>query len=245
LDRPQTVCYHLHISCVSPYLTSTTAPFGVNSEFNLQLLYLPGLKNVVVDFLSRPLPESTKTVPSTAAADPVDCEEMAADQNHFAEMQRLLGSSSLKLAIHQTGTQRLAGDVSTSVFRPIFPLKFRKDVFSHFHNAAYPGRLASHHIISSYFFSFSQCCLPREACLLSYYLIQVCVAGAVQRHHHLDLRLPWLPEGQDPLPHPPNSSTHPHPQHIQMDRSSSPFRNVRGVMRKSVNFFLDFSFSMP
>jgi hypothetical protein len=46
-----------------------------NSEFNVQLSYLPGLKNVVADFLSRPLPKSTEIV---AAADPVDFEEMAA-----------------------------------------------------------------------------------------------------------------------------------------------------------------------
>ncbi len=32
------------------------------SEFNVQLLYLPGLKNVVPDFLSHPLPTSTETV---------------------------------------------------------------------------------------------------------------------------------------------------------------------------------------
>jgi hypothetical protein len=51
------------------------------SEFNVQLLHLPGLKNVVAEFLSRPLPESTETVAATAAADPVYFEEMAAEQN--------------------------------------------------------------------------------------------------------------------------------------------------------------------
>jgi hypothetical protein len=44
-------------------------------------------------------------------------------------MQRLLGGSSFKLAFRQTGAQRLAGDVSTGVFRPIVPGKFRKDFF--------------------------------------------------------------------------------------------------------------------
>ncbi len=51
------------------------------SEFNVQLLYLPGLKNVIANFLSRPLPESTTTVAAPAVADPVDFEEMAAEQN--------------------------------------------------------------------------------------------------------------------------------------------------------------------
>jgi hypothetical protein len=66
------------------------------SEFNVQLLYLPGLKNVVADFLSRPPPPlSTGTVAATAVADPVDFEEMAAEQNRCPEAQHLLGGTSL------------------------------------------------------------------------------------------------------------------------------------------------------
>ncbi len=59
----------------------------------------------------------------------VDFEEMAAEQNRCPETQRLLGNTSLKLAFRQTGAQRLAGDVSTGNFRPIVPLKFRKNNF--------------------------------------------------------------------------------------------------------------------
>jgi hypothetical protein len=68
------------------------------SEFHVQLLYLPGLKNVIADFFSRPPPLSTGTVTDKAAADPVDFEEMAAKQNRCPETQRLLGGTSLKLA---------------------------------------------------------------------------------------------------------------------------------------------------
>jgi hypothetical protein len=93
------------------------------------------------------LPPSTGTVAATAAADPVDFEEMAAEQNRCPETQRLLGGTSLKLAFRQTGAQCLAGDISTATFHPIVPLKFRKDIFTHFYNVAHPGRLASRHII--------------------------------------------------------------------------------------------------
>jgi hypothetical protein len=79
-------------------------------------------------FLSRPLPQSAGSDP-VAAADPVDYKGMAAEQNHCAEAQRLLGGTSIKLAFRQTGTQRLAGDVSTGVFCPIVPLKFEKILF--------------------------------------------------------------------------------------------------------------------
>jgi hypothetical protein len=86
------------------------------SEFNVQLLYLPGLKNVVADFLSRLPLQTTGSVAATMAADPVDYEEMATEQHRCPETQRLLGSTSLKLALRQTGAQHLAGDVSTSTF---------------------------------------------------------------------------------------------------------------------------------
>ncbi len=76
---------------------------------------------------------------------------MAAEENRCPETQRLLGGTSLKLAFHQTGAQCLAGDISTGTFRPIVPLKFRKDIFAHFHNVAHPGRLVSRRIISSMF----------------------------------------------------------------------------------------------
>jgi hypothetical protein len=72
-----------------------------------------------------------------SAADPVDFEEMAAEQNCCPETQCLLGGTSFKLAFRQTGAQRLAGDVSTGNFCPIVPLKFRKSIFDYFHNVAY------------------------------------------------------------------------------------------------------------
>jgi hypothetical protein len=117
----------------------------------VQLLYLPGLKNVVANFLSRPNQTATGSVTATLVADQVDFEEMAPEQNRCPEMQRLLGGTSLKLAFRQTGAQRPAGDVSTGNFRPIVPLKFRKIIFDHFDDVAHLGRLASRRIISSRF----------------------------------------------------------------------------------------------
>jgi hypothetical protein len=125
------------------------------SEFNVQMLYLLGLENIVADILSHPspppVPESPETVAALAAADQVDFEAMVAEQNRSAEMQRLFGGSSLQLAFHQAGTQHLAGDVSTGIFRPIVPKKFRKDISSNFHNNSHPGRLAFLRLVSSRF----------------------------------------------------------------------------------------------
>jgi hypothetical protein len=102
-----------------------------------------GLKNVVADFLSHPNLTATGSVAAMSAADLVDFEEMAAEQHRCPETQRLLGGTSLKLAFRQTGAQRLAGDVSTSTFRPTDPFTciFRKTIFDNFRNVAQPGRL--------------------------------------------------------------------------------------------------------
>jgi hypothetical protein len=59
------------------------------SEFNVQLLYLPGLKNVVADFLSRSNQTTTGSVATASVADPVDFEEMAAEQNICPETAAL------------------------------------------------------------------------------------------------------------------------------------------------------------
>jgi hypothetical protein len=115
------------ISCVSAPISPRQLHLVFTLEFNVQQLYLPSLKNV--DFLSCPHQTTTGSVTATSVADPVDFEEMAAEQNHCPETQRLLGSTSLKLAFRQTGAQRQAGDVSTGNFCPIVPLKFRKTIF--------------------------------------------------------------------------------------------------------------------
>jgi hypothetical protein len=99
------------------------------------------LKNVVADFLSRPNQTTSESVATTLAADPVDFEEMAAEQNCCPETQRLLGGTSLKLAFHQTGAQCLAGDVSTGNFCPIIILNFRKTILTIFTMSLTPGGL--------------------------------------------------------------------------------------------------------
>jgi hypothetical protein len=73
---------------------------------------------------------------------------MATEQNRCVEMQRLLGGISLKIAFQQAGTQRLVGNVSTGIFHPIVPAKFRKDIFLHLHNISHRGRFASWCLVS-------------------------------------------------------------------------------------------------
>jgi hypothetical protein len=122
------------------------------SEFNVQMLYLPSLKNVVSNFFvpPPPPPEPSGTVAATTAADPVDFEAMAAEQNRCTETQCLLGSSSLKIVFWQAGAQRLVGDVSTAFFA-LLSLKSSQKIFLKLHNILHPGKLASQNKISSRF----------------------------------------------------------------------------------------------
>jgi hypothetical protein len=209
------------------------------------MLYLPSLKKVVADFLSCPNQATTGSVAAASAADPVDFEEMAAKQNSCPDTQHLLGGISLKLAFRQTGAQRLAGDVATGNFRPIVPLKFRKNIFDHFHNVAFPGRLASSGIISSRFV---------WRCLSSNITAWACGCLACQRGKiHSHTRLVPLP-----IPIPQRRFSHLHVDLVGplqysnsfnytftiIDRTSkwmeAPVRNIRGGMRKNFNFYLDF-----
>ncbi len=101
------------------------------SEFNVQMLYLPGLKNVFADFSSHPPspPEPSGTVNATTAGDPDYFSAMAAEQNHCAETQRLLSRSSLKIVFQQAGAQRLIVDISTSVFAQLLMKSSEKMCF--------------------------------------------------------------------------------------------------------------------
>jgi hypothetical protein len=121
------------------------------SEFNVQILYLPGLKNVVADFLSLPPTLEPSGIVATAVADPIDFVAMVAEQNRCMETQRLLGGTFIKIAFRQAGAQCLVGDISTGVFCPVVLVKFRKDIFKNLHNISNPGRLASRPMISSRF----------------------------------------------------------------------------------------------
>ncbi len=93
------------VTAISRVSTRKQHHLAFISEFNVQLLYLPGLKNVVADFLSCPNQTATGSAATMSAADPVAFEEMAAEQNRCPETQRLPGGISLKLSFrHRRST---------------------------------------------------------------------------------------------------------------------------------------------
>jgi hypothetical protein len=77
------------LSLVSaPILAPQQRHLAFISEFKVQMLYLPDLKNTIANFLSHPppSPEPSGTVPAAAEPDPVDFKAMATEQNHCGEM---------------------------------------------------------------------------------------------------------------------------------------------------------------
>jgi hypothetical protein len=103
------------------------------SEFNVQLLYLPGLKNVVAVFFPAPSPPTNHwNSRRHSSGRSSGLEEMAAEQNRCAETQRLLGGTSLKLAFRQTGAALNAWLVTFLLASSdqLF-LKYSGKIFSH------------------------------------------------------------------------------------------------------------------
>jgi hypothetical protein len=107
----------------------------------MQLLYLPGLKNVVADFLSHPNQTTTGSVAAMLVADPVDFKEMAAEQHSCPEMHQLLGGTSLKLAFARQALNAWLETFPSTLFAPLFPSNSEKPFLIIFTMLLTPGGL--------------------------------------------------------------------------------------------------------
>jgi hypothetical protein len=107
------------------------------SEFNVQMLYLPGLQTGVTDFSSHhsPPPKPTGDVTATAATMPIDFAEMDAEQSRCPEMQLFLIGSSLSIDFQQAGAHCQLGYVN-SHFSAGGAGKTQERHFFHMHNTS-------------------------------------------------------------------------------------------------------------
>ncbi len=117
------------------------------SEYNNQLVYLPGTSNVVADALSRPAVAAAAGVEWVCAAiadkSPLDLKDMALRRILCPQVQALGPSPGLRIITQKVGDLDLIGDSSTRTFRPLVPRDLRRQVFEHLHGAAHPGRRAT------------------------------------------------------------------------------------------------------
>jgi hypothetical protein len=177
------------------------------SEFTTDLRHTPGSDNVVADALSRPpaivkvstegLPvlsipppsDPPLTPPPAVAADaqPIDFTELAFAQPSCPDVQAMLASPSLSVVSKKIGTVEVLGDVSTGVFRPLLPARFRTAAVWSLHNIHHPGVRASRRLVCSSF------CWPKMGCFVSA-LIKNCIqCQKAKIHRHVVLQAAHIP----------------------------------------------------
>ncbi len=116
------------------------------SEYTNQLVYVPGMSNVVADALSRPAAATAGTAQVCAVIAnrlPLDLKDMALRQILCPQVQALPASPGLRIIIHKVCDLDLMGDSSTGTFRPLVPRDLLRQVFKHLHGTAHPGRRAT------------------------------------------------------------------------------------------------------
>jgi hypothetical protein len=169
---PQSARQQRHLACIS--------------EFTTDLRHTPDAENVVADALSRPptvmsvpvaglpvhsipplsLPSEPPWQPASPTpvteAQPIDFLELSFAQPSCPDVQTMLVSPSLSVVSKKIGTAEVLGDVSTGVFRPLLPARFRSAAVLSLHNIHHPGVKASRRLISASF------CWPKMGVFVSF-----------------------------------------------------------------------------
>jgi hypothetical protein len=146
------------------------------SEFTTDLRHTPGSENVVAAALSRPpavvvvptqglpvlsIPQLTppsepprQTASPDPAADvqPIDFTELAFAQPSCPDVQAMLVSPSLSVVSKKVGAVEVLGDVSTGIFRPLLPARFRSAAVLSLHNIHHPGVRATRRLVCASFY---------------------------------------------------------------------------------------------
>jgi len=182
------------------------------SEFNCEILHLPGPENVVADALSRPessdVPHNPPPTTLISKLQPVapppvpgiSFSEMSILQQSCPKIEVLRRSSTLSVISVPFSGSILLCDTSTGNLRPLVPEKMRRLVFSSIHNISHPGVRASRRLISRSFVweglsrdvnLWSQSCLDCQRSKIQTHIkspIQpIPVPGRRFSHLHVDL----------------------------------------------------------
>ncbi len=132
-------------------------------------------------------PRQTALQVSAADAQPIDFMELSFTQPACPDVQAMLVSSSLSVVSKKVGAVEVLGDVSTGVFRPLFPSRFRSAAILSLHNIHHPGVRASRRLVCASF------CWPKMGSFVSA-LVRNCLhCQKAKVHRHVSLQAAHIP----------------------------------------------------
>jgi hypothetical protein len=181
------------------------------SEFTTDLRHTPWSDNVVADALSRPPPvlgipaqglpvlsipqlnppseppRQTASQVTAADAQPIDFLDLSFAQPSCPDVQTMLVSPSLSVVSRKYGSADVLGDVSTGVFRPLLPARFRSAAMLSLHNIHHPGIKATRRLVCASF------CWPKMGLYVSALTRNCLHCQKAKVHRHVALQAAHIP----------------------------------------------------
>ena len=114
------------------------------SQFDVNVIHIPGKENQVADILSRPM----GNLNSLSLEANIMKEEIVKSQEKCEELKHILNSDS---ALKLVKIQDLYCNIIGSTIRPFVPLEVRKKIFDAIHNMSHPGVIRSQKLIRERF----------------------------------------------------------------------------------------------
>jgi hypothetical protein len=150
---------------------------------------IAGLPVHSIPEVSSPPEPPRQAAPATPVADaqPVDFLELSFAQPACPDVQAMLISPSLAVVSKKMGNAEVLDDVSTGVFRPLLPARFRSAAVLSLHNIHHPGVRASRCLVCASF------CWPKMGSFVSA-LVRNCLhCQKAKVHRHVSLQAAHIP----------------------------------------------------
>ncbi|MFN9957573.1 MAG: integrase zinc binding domain-containing protein, partial [bacterium] len=112
---------------------------------------------------------------------PLDFMDLSSAQLSCPDVQAMLASPSLSVVSKKVGAVDVLGDVSTGVFRPLLPARFRSAAVWSLHNIHHPGVKASKRLVCASF------CWPKMGVFVSALIKNCLQCQKAKVHRHVSL----------------------------------------------------------
>ncbi len=151
LDRSQTTC-HCHLSRLSPHFTQKTAPFGIHFRVLCANVVFAWFEKCCCRFfcpaqIKQPLDQS----PPRQRQNQWILKRWPPSKTVAQKRSVCWPAHPLNWLFARQALNAWLEMFPQAIFDQLFPSNSEKNIFDHFHNVAYPGRLAFRRIISSRF----------------------------------------------------------------------------------------------